>query len=242
MSSGRQFLFVLTVFSVAAAATGLGRWQLRRLRERRASNGVLLAAGERPALDLTAAVNPVTSIDSGRHVVAHGSFEPQDQIVLRGRVQDDAPGLQIVTPYVLDGGGVLWVVRGFVPSPDAVTPPAMIPTPAPGPVTISGLALAVPVTSDSGAPLRHNGVTTWKRLDHNTLAKLRPGSLPVYLLLAGDSAGPGRLAIVPPPELSDGPHLSYAIQWFGIALAVLTFGVIVLWRDGRGSPQRPGAP
>src|ERR1019366_7935074 len=105
MSSGRQFLFVLTVFSVAAAATGLGRWQLRRLRERRASNGVLLAAGERPALDLTAAVNPVTSIDSGRHVVAHGSFEPQDQIVLRGRVQDDAPGLQIVTTYVLDGGG-----------------------------------------------------------------------------------------------------------------------------------------
>ena len=41
----------------------------------------------------------------------------------------------------------------------------------------------------------------------------------MYLLLAGDSTGPARLAPVPPPELNDGPHLNYAIQWFGIALA-----------------------
>lgn len=242
MSPAKRALFVVTVLAVAITAVGLGRWQLRRLTDRRASNAVLLAARERPPLELTSTTTAGTPIDSGRRIVARGSFEPGDQIVLRGRVQNDGPGLQIVTPFVLDGGGVLWVVRGFVASPDAVTPPDTIPAPAAGSVTITGLALAVPVTSDSGAPLRHNGLTTWQRLDRGTLARLKPGSLPVYLLLAGDSTGPGRLVTIPAPELNDGPHLSYAVQWFGIALAVLTFAVIVLWRDGRASPQRPEAP
>lgn len=242
MSSIRRVLFVATVLSVAAAAIGLGRWQLRRLRDRRASNAILIAARERPPLELTSAGDPGAPIDSGRRIVAHGSFEPQDEIVLRGRAQNDGPGLQIVTPLALDSGGVLWVVRGFVASPDAVTPPDTIPPPVAGSVTVSGLALALPVTTDSGAPLRHNGRTSWKRLDRGTLARLRAGSLPVYLLLAGDSTGPGRLIPVPPSELTDGPHLSYAIQWFGIAFAVLAFGVIVLWRGGRGRPRRPEAP
>ncbi len=238
MSLSRRVIFVVTVLAVAVTAISLGRWQLRRLQARRASNAILIAARERPPLELTSGGSPETPIDSGRRIVAHGTFQPRDEIVLRGRAQNDGPGLQVVTPFVLDSGGVLWVVRGFVASPDAVTPPDTIPAPAAGAVSIEGLALAVPVTRDSGAPLQHNGRTSWQRLDRGTLARLRPGSLPVYLLLAGDSTGPGHLLAIPPPELSDGPHLSYAIQWFGIALAVLTFGVIVLWRDGR-VPSRP---
>ena len=242
MSPPRRLLLAVTVLIVASAAVGLGRWQLRRLRQRRASNAVLLAARQRPPLELTGAVTPDTPIDSGRRVVATGRFEPGDQIVLRGRVQNDAPGLQVVTPFVLDGGAVLWVLRGFVASPDAVTPPDSIPAPAPGPVTISGLALAVPRTADGGALLHHDGRTSWNRLDRGTLARLRHHSLPVYLLLTGDSTGPGHLLTGPVPEFNDGPHLSYAIQWFGIALAVLTFGLIVLWRDGRGLPPHREAP
>lgn len=242
MSPARRVILVVAVLAVATSAVGLGRWQLRRLSARRASNAVLLAAGRLPPLELTKADPGRTPIDSGRRVVAHGSFLPDQQIVLRGRVQNDGPGLQIVTPFVLDSGGEIWVVRGFVASPDAVTPPDTIPAPAAGNVVISGLALGIPVTTDSGVPLLHNGQATWKRLDRATLAARRPGSLPVYLLLSGGVDGPGRLAAVPESKLNDGPHLSYALQWFGIALAVVTFGVIALWRDGRASPQRPEAP
>ncbi len=71
---------------------------------------------------------------------------------------------------------------------------------------------------------------------------LAPRSLPFELLLAGDSLGPGRLVPISPPELTNGPHLSYAIQWFGIALAALVFGVIFLWRDRPGSVPPPEAP
>jgi surfeit locus 1 family protein len=243
VSPARRATLLVTVVAVAAVAVALGRWQLRRLRARRASNAILLSARSKPPLQLPDNLRRGIPIDSGRRVEARGHFDSMDEVVIRGRVQDDAPGVQIVTPFILDGdAGVLWVMRGFVRSPDALTPPDSVPRPVAGNTLISGLALAMPITTDSGQPLLHNGTTTWKRLDRAMLARRRPGSLPVYLLLAGDSGGPGRLAVVVPPELNDGPHLSYAIQWFGIALVVLTFGAIMLWRDGRARPQPPAAP
>ncbi|HEY3933391.1 MAG TPA: SURF1 family protein [Gemmatimonadales bacterium] len=223
----------------AAVAISLGRWQLRRLAGRKASNAVFVAAQAKPPLDIPRDLLPGAVIDSGRRIAAHGVFDPSRQLLLRSRVQNDAPGLEVATPLILDNSaGVLWVIRGFVASPDAVTPPDSIPLPAAGEVTVTGLAFATPITADSGQPLRHNGVNTWERLDRAVVRERATGSLDVYLLLAGDASGPGRLATTPPPVLSNGPHLSYAIQWFGIALAVLLFPMIILWREGRP----PGVP
>lgn len=242
MSALRRTMLLVTVLLVAAVTIALGRWQLRRLHARRASNAVLRAAQDRPPLELPDAVLKGAPIDSGRRMVARGHFDTTSQMVLRERVQDEAPGVQVVTPFVLDSdAGVLWVLRGFVRSPDAVTPPARIPLPVSGDTLISGLALALPVTTNGGQPLVYHGTTTWKRLDRATVASRRAGSLAVYLLLAADSAHTGGLAVVPPTPFSDGPHLSYAIQWFGIALAVLVFGALMLWRDRRTRPP-PAVP
>ena len=47
---------------------------------------------------------------------------------------------------------------------------------------------------------------------------------------------PGRLpAPVPLPELSEGPHLSYAIQWFSFA-AIAVVGAVILLRAATGAP------
>lgn len=243
MAPARRVIFVVAVLSVATVMVSLGRWQLRRLHQRRAANAVLASATAMPPLQLPAELARNQAIDSGRRIVARGRFDLTGQMLLRGRVQNDGPGLQVVTPFVLDSTATtLWVLRGFVPSPDAVTPPDTILAPAEGTVEISGTAFAIPVTRDGGAPLAHLGTTTWQRLDRAVLSRRRPGSLSVYLLLAGDSSGAGRLAIVAPTPLNDGPHLSYAIQWFGMALAVITFAVVVLWRDGRGPLRTPEAP
>jgi surfeit locus 1 family protein len=243
MSRVSRVLLVITVVLLAAVAVSLGRWQLRRLAARRASNLIFLAAGARPPMHLPADLGSVPQIDSGRRVVARGTFDPDDQIILRGRAQDGIPGVQVVTPFVMDSGrAILWVLRGFVRSPDAVTIPDSIPAPTGGELEISGIAYAIPVTTDSGQPLLHNGRTTWNRLDRSVLAHRRAGSLPVYLLLGGDSTGPERLTRVPPTPVTNGPHLSYAIQWFGIALAIVAFGVIMLWRSGRAPTQHPEVP
>ncbi len=202
----------------------------------------MLAASILPVIDLGNG-DRIEGTVAGRRVTAKGVFDPARQILIRGRVQDQSPGLDVITPLVLsDGARVLWVRRGFVPSPDATTPPDVIPPPDTGLVLVTGIAMAAPERSDSGKPLRRSDVTTWARLDGAVIRSLAPGSLPFELLLAADSAGPGRLTPVPPPELTSGPHLSYAIQWFGIALAALLFGVIFLWRERPGFVRPPGAP
>jgi cytochrome oxidase assembly protein ShyY1 len=149
----------------------------------------------------------------------------------------------VVTPLQLtDSAGVLWVVRGFVRSPDAATPPAVIAAPDSGEVTVTGLAIEITSKADSGKPLRRPTGTSWARLDGGALHALAAGTLPFALQLAGDSTGPGHLPLTPPPELTNGPHLSYAIQWFGIALAAIVFGVIFLRRGGPGSTPPLEAP
>ncbi|MES2306719.1 MAG: SURF1 family protein [Gemmatimonadota bacterium] len=238
MSRTRRVALLGATVLLTTAALLLCRWQLRRLQQRRASNTALLAARALPPLDLTdSSVAPVP----GRRLRVHGEFG-SGQLTLRGRVHDAAPGLEVATAFRVAGSGAtLWVVRGFVTSPDATTIPA-IREPTAGEVTIEGLALPVPVTTDAGQPLVRGRDTTWRRLDRSVLRQRTPASYDVYLLLTGNDSGPGQLPSVEPPVLDDGPHLSYALQWFGIALAIAAFGTIALRRDGRGSVPPRGAP
>lgn len=239
MSRTRRAALIVLLVALTTSALLLSRWQLRRLQQRRDNNAALLTARALPALDLRlGGTSPV----HGRRLRVHGSFDLGQQIALRGRVHDAAPGLEVATAFRIAGSTTtVWVLRGFVTSPDATTIPS-IPQPTPGVVTIEGLALPIPLTADAGQPLIRGRDTTWRRLDRTELRRRTPESFDVYLLLAGDESGPGRLPSVAPPALDDGPHLSYALQWFGIALAIVAFGVIALRRGGRGSAPRLAAP
>jgi surfeit locus 1 family protein len=49
----------------------------------------------------------------------------------------------------------------------------------------------------------------------------------------------GELRLILQPELNNGPHLSYAMQWFTFATIALVGGVILFWRErGAGSGDR----
>lgn len=242
MSPVRRVGILVLLVVLAAVAVRLGFWQLDRLAQRRAENRVALAARELPVLELSG-VAPGDSQVVGRRVSARGRFLPDGELRLRNRVHREAPGVHVVTPFRLDesGGAVLWVLRGFVHAADGVNPPA-IPAPVAGEVTLRGVMAGFPVTDDGGRPVAVAGDTTWQRLDSAMVAARRPGALAGYLYLEGGEDGPGRLPAVAPPALDEGPHLSYALQWFGIAAAILGFGVIVLRRGGRSSAPPPAAP
>jgi cytochrome oxidase assembly protein ShyY1 len=226
------------LIAVVVVTTGfLARWQYGRHQDRVARNAVYLAGRTLPPVDLTAPSADTAALD-GRRLVATGRFDPAGEVLLRGRVRGAAPGLHVATPLLLEGGGgVVWVERGFIAAPDATTPTGEVPPPDTGVVRVTGVGMAVPTTDDAGQPLVRGADTTWRRLDRGMLAARRPGSLPTYLLLEGDATGPGRLPTVEPPALDEGPHFSYAIQWIGIGLAALAFGIIAL--RPRGGPGRP---
>jgi surfeit locus 1 family protein len=225
MSVRARILLTIGLLVMAAVFARLGVWQVHRLRERRAANAVALSARSAPVL-LLEGPNPDAD-PVGRRVRVRGRYDHTHDIILRGRVYSGVPGVEIVSPLLLDGGATAVLVnRGFVPTPDAVTvyPDSLR---EPGDQWIEGIAL--PITSGGGAPLRRDGWTSWARLDLTALHDRLPYPISAFYIRQSPGAAlprfPRRLD---PPVLDDGPHLSYAIQWFAFAIMAIVFGGIVL--------------
>jgi surfeit locus 1 family protein len=203
----------------------LGTWQLSRLRERRAANAVALAQRALPAVSL----NDSTRVAPQRSVRATGRWDYTHEVVLRGQSRRDAPGVTIATPLLLDRGDVaVLIVRGFAPAPDAMT--VRLDSLREGErASISGLALRLESLPDSGVPLVRNGLTTWRSLDSAAVASRVPYPLlGVYVVAEGDSSSGKWPRRVEPPAITDGPHLSYALQWFGFAVITVVGGILWL--------------
>jgi cytochrome oxidase assembly protein ShyY1 len=241
-SFGRKLLVVL-IGILCLTALGLARWQWQRHLVRTDSNSRLLAAGTLPPISLGTETAPDGATMFGRTVIATGAFLPDSQLVLRGRVHQSAPGVHVVTPFRLESGAAIWVLRGFVHAPDALKPSVPIAGPASGQLSISGLMMPLPVTTDRGQPVASSsGDTTWRRLDREMALERLPGALDGYLILTGGEQGPGQLPSAEPPTLDAGPHFSYAIQWVCIAIAIAAFGFIALRRRDPSRAQPVVAP
>jgi len=240
----RRIWFGVTIV-VALLCLGLSGWQLSRRAERRAANAMALAGRTLPVLDLSGPSDGAPRAQ--RRIRARGVFDHESEIILRGHLLTGAPGVHVVTPLRLTGSdSAILVNRGFVPAADGATPDNPIP-PEPGLVNIEGIGLAVPVTAEGGQPAGGAGKESWRRMDLAALrARLPYPILEVYLLALPDSSRQGWPRRVVPPPLDEGPHLSYALQWLGIAAAVFGFGLFFVLgigrREGAGHPTVPPAP
>ncbi len=235
MSSASRLFFAAGSIIVAIVCAGLGGWQVSRLKARRAGNTLAAAARSAPPVVLTGRTGD--SNWTNRRIQLKGRYDHEHDFVLRGRTYRGVPGVEIVTPLMLEDAstGVL-VHRGFVPSPDATT---MITDSLREPGTHSVTGIALPIGAGPGAPLRHGRLVTWARLDLQALRESLPYPIhPFYVQQTPDSSLPSFPRRVDPPELNDGPHLFYAIQWFAFAGIAVAFGVVVLRnREGRSAPR-----
>lgn len=214
----------------AAGFVRLGVWQLSRLHQRRAANAVTLAARSGPPVALGPDSAGTLSLAEHR-VVARGRYDHAQEIIIRGDVLEGVPGVRVVTPLRLGADGpVVLVDRGFLPAPDAVTVDTRG-LEEPGRITVRGIALPVP--SGGGEPVEHGGRITWRRLDLPALrARLPYDVLPVYIQQEPDSTLPRFPRREGAAPIDEGPHLSYAIQWFLFAGLAVGFAVLVV---GRGA-------
>lgn len=222
--------YLLLVLSLLAAALflRLGFWQLSRLEERRQENRRAEDARAAEVLDLNRPDRAGTS-RAHRRVVATGEYDRTHEIVLRGHMYRETPGVHLVTPLRLRGSdSAVLVNRGYLPSPDA-TFAVTDGLDEPGTVRVEGVALSVPLSADSGGLLTSNGRETWRRLDLAALRRRLPYPLlDVYILQRPDDSLPRSPRRLEPQPLDDGPHLSYAIQWFAFAAIAIGGGLIVV--------------
>jgi cytochrome oxidase assembly protein ShyY1 len=222
--------FHLAVVVAIVAMVNLGFWQLRRLDERRDLNAAVEARGELPPgeLDEVLAEGPPDDVE-WRTVTVTGGYLHDEQLVVVNRSQNGRAGVNVVTPLDLGDGRTLIVNRGFVPL--TVEPP-----PAPdGEVVVVGRVRETQERrtgqlSDPG----EGELTEVQRIDVERLAAQLPGSVvPVYVdLLASDPPEErGSPEPVAGPELGDGPHLSYAVQWFLFSACVAIGWVLAVRRS-----------
>lgn len=232
----RGYLFFGLTVALAAIFARLGIWQVSRLQERRAHNRMVEAARARPgiSLDSSAAEAPSESLVF-RRVTATGRYENAGELVLRGQSEQGVAGVRLITPLRLaEGGAVVLVQRGFVPSPDAMTVDQGRYRDS-GLVRVAGVASALADSDPASDPRTLNGVTTWRRVDLRAARQAVQGAvLPIVILQTPDSALPATPRRDEAPALDDGPHLSYAIQWFAFTITALVAGVLVGLRGARG--------
>jgi surfeit locus 1 family protein len=198
----RWLLTHLLVVSLAALFVGLGVWQLQRLDERRATNAIVATRAALAAEPVGELVDPADADDAlddlrFRAATAAGTYRPGGDVVVRA-TQGGRTGGRAFSVLALAGGESVVVLRGFVAAQDDGTLEA--PPPPEGEVEVEGVLI----------PRERLEGTFEQAVDD--LVDDDPGALPV-VVQAGAADGEA-LVPVPPPDLGDGPHLGYAVQWF----------------------------
>ena len=221
---------------LAIVMVGLGFWQLDRLDQRKAHNQRVLARADAPPLPARQLAGADAEDVEYRRVTARGRYLIDEEVLLRFRSRNGLPGYHVLTPFALDGGdGVVLVNRGWVPRQLGESWPVRSAAPPTGEVSITGRAR----TPEGGElnPSTHDGVIRVSRADPEALGRRLDLDLPpAYVELLG-SQDTDRFPIpVPAPTLSEGPHLSYALQWFAFA-AIGVVGWTLRVRRVRRSPS-----
>lgn len=220
--------FVLLAVALASLFVRLGVWQLQRLDERRVYNAALAAQLAQPPVPF----DRLGPEDRARRAVVEGTPDWEHEFVQTGRSLNGSPGVYILTPVRPPEGPAVLVNRGWVYAPDAAT--VDLAAWRESRTRFTGhTALPQPGTSPS-VPTRTAGRST-RVLTPESIAALVPYPVAPLYLVARDSGGPGIPARLPEIELSNGPHLSYAIQWFSFAAIALVGAALVAVRARRPS-------
>ena len=231
----RKWWWVTLLVLVGMGVLGrLGTWQLDRLEQRRAANAQLAAALREPPIELTADFSPTDPAQlKDRLVFAQGEYDFIYQGIIKLQNFRGQAGAYVVAPLVLaDGETAVLVNRGWVPNA-ATTQLSELDEP--GVVTVNGyVGLSQSLTrarSSNGPP---SDELAWFRLDIEQIqAQLPYRLLPVYIVEWADGEETAELPVHLNREidLSEGPHLSYAIQWFIFSL-MLGVGYVFFVRRG----------
>ena len=232
MVSRRWVLFALVVVVLAYGCYLLGQWQFHRLQDRETTNAQTksnLRADPAPVGDVLTPGRAAGPRDEWRRVTATGTYLDDKSTVIRYQTRDGASGVDIVTPLRTDAGPSLLVDRGWLKTGNVGADKVDAPAPPAGEVTVVGYVRAdatgdaVSVTDGSARAISSREIA-------------RSTGLEVYggFVDAERETPAPRTALVPAeqPDLGNGPHFFYGLQWWFFGLLAV-FGFFYLAYDER---------
>ena len=245
----RWWWTTLLVLVGIAVLARLGVWQLDRREQRRARNDAIIQQLALPplALNSTGLPDGLEALKN-RLATASGEYDLSRQVALMHQNWTSAPGFHLITPLVIAGASpdgderltAVLVDRGWLPA-------AALPQEHWGlydvtePVTVTGYIKLSQTASGARDEVSASiePRSEWYRVDVASIEGQMPYELlPIFLQEGppetGDSELPFRSEL--DRDLSEGNHLSYAIQWF-IFAAILAGGYVAF--VGKRSEEPP---
>jgi len=224
-------LFVAFALISAAVFVRLGFWQLSRRQERRARNALVSARLDSTAVSV-ALLPRDTALARFRRVRVTGVPDYEHELVWAARTHKGSPGVNLLTPVRLPGSDTAILLnRGWVYSGDGAT--VDLAKWRDRDSTFIGYVEELPSVAGASYTDRPSVIA---RLSRDVVAKALPYPVaPIYVIVLSDSAiAADRIARLSAPPLDEGPHLSYAFQWFAFATVALV-GVGIVLRQSRSS-------
>ena len=241
------YLALVVVFAVACCA--LGTWQLNRRAEALAEVARIDANYDAEAVSVADALADPAGFDIDQRwlvVALSGEYLGDEEVVVRNRPFGGSSGFEVITPFRLDDGTVFMVDRGWI-AQGSDGRPSDYTAPPSGHVQVEARLKA-------GEERIEGRTTTGIEFATIDLAELADrvgepaytGAYGVLVQSAADAAEPPLAAARPLRD--EGPHLSYALQWFVFALlAFIGLGWAASQErralaEASGSPDAPRAP
>lgn len=215
LSSARwlQYTALLVIFSVVCVLLGL--WQYDRREGVLQENDRIIRNYDAQPVAITDLLESLESFSAElawHPVVLEGRYLVDEQLLARTRPYQGYPGFEVLSPLLLSDGTVFVVNRGWLPTGFSQDSPDTVPTPPAGSVTVTvRLRPGEPDLPGRTAPEGQvSSIDLPSIMDHIG----KEGYQGFYGLLVNESPSAQTGTLPSRPQLTEGPHLSYSLQWF----------------------------
>jgi surfeit locus 1 family protein len=201
------------------AFVSLGLWQWRKAETKTAIQAELDSRSSDLAVAMPTAPADVDELRH-RRVLLRGTYDAGRQVLIDNRLHREQAGYHVITPLRLAGSEMhVLVNRGWIAAPPdhKILPVADVPS---GPVELTGIAVVPGQRFFNLAPQPTSGWdAVWQNLDLARFRNAVPYPLQPVVVHLDPGAPGGYVREWPRPDERAERHRSYALQWFGFALA-----------------------
>lgn len=216
------WLILASLFAVACVF--LSQWQFSRRAEAVARIELVQNNFDQALAPIGSLTSPFEAKNEWRPVELEGRFLVSDAFLVRNRPFNGAAGFLQFIPFETKDGTLVAVETGWLPSGNEQDEPDLVPLPTEETVKIWGRIRPTEPKSTKDAPTGQLASVNSSMLFEK--AGLSGQTLDSVYIRLGESYRPGEVLpkVLGKPDLNEGNHLSYAMQW--ILFALMAFGAL----------------